>query len=362
MPGPQRRIDPGVAHKLFAEPYRFEFFQAMRVLEHLFVRLGTRADNVLARKLRFRNSLNMAFPASEIEKLVGYNAADEALTATADGEAPDWDKLDEVDITPAFMGMLGSQGVLPFAYTEIIGQRELIHRDHAARAFLDIFYNRAVALFYKAWKKYRLAYQYELDRSERFLPLVLSLAGMGLPSQRERLRNDAGAAVYDQGIAYYAAAVAQRPVSATFMQRMLSEYLRADIRIEQFAGAWYPVPAGEQTTLGGSNASLGVNVLSGQRVWQRDLRLRLWVGPLRRAQYHDFLPGGKAATALAKWLTLLGGDALEYEVRLILHRDDVRPSGLASTDEVRLGFDTFVATRAPEGHRADASYLLHTLN
>lgn len=361
MPGTKRRIDSGVAQQLLAEPHRFQFFQAMRVLEHLFVRQGTRAPDVVPRKLRFRNTLNMAFPVSEIEKLAGYTAEDEPIIADMRGDAPDWNKLAEVDITPAFIGMLGSQGVLPYAYTELLGERELYQRDHAARAFLDIFFNRSVALFYNAWKKYRLAYQYELDRNERYLPLVMSLAGLGLPSQRARLDKGHGE-VFDQGIAYYAAIVSQRPMSASFLQRMLSEYLDADIRIEQFAGAWYPVPADQQTCLGGNNASLGQSALSGERVWQRDLRLRLWIGPLRNDRYHDFLPGGKAAAALAKWLTLLGGDALEYEAQLILHRDDVRPSGLLPEGGGRLGFDTFVATRQPEDHRADASYLVHTLN
>lgn len=361
MPGTKRRIDPGVAQQLLAEPHRFHFYQAMRVLEHLFVRLGSRANDVLPRKLRFRNSLRMGFPASDIEKMVAYTAEDEPITVEPRGESPDWNDLDEVDVTPAFMGMLGSQGVLPYAYTELIGRREYYHRDHAARAFLDIFFNRAVALFYGAWKKYRLAYQYELDRNERYLPLILSLAGQGMPSQRSRLREGKGA-VFDQAIAYYAAIVSQRPVSGIFLERMLTEYLDVDIRVEQFAGAWYPVPGDQQTSLGGNNAELGRNALSGERVWQRDLRLRLWIGPLRSTRYRDFLPGGKAAAALAKWLTLLGGDALEYEVQLILHRDDVRPSGLLPEGGGQLGWDTFISTRKPDSHRSDASYLVHTLN
>jgi type VI secretion system protein ImpH len=361
MSGTKRRIDPGVAQRLLAEPQRFQFFQAVRVLEHLFVRNGVRPQDVVARKLRFRNTLSMGFPASEIEQLRAYTENEMPLPMAEDGQSPAWDALAEVDLTPAFMGMLGGRGVLPYGYTERLGERETYHRDHAARAFLDIFNNRAVALFYAAWKKYRLAFQYELDRRERFLPLVLSLAGMGSPALRSRLAKGEGA-VFDQAIAYYSAGVGQRPLSAAFLQRMLREYFDTGIQLEQFIGAWYVVPADQRSRLGEGNAVLGRNALAGERVWQRDLRMRLWIGPLRRMLYEDFLPGGKAAAALAKWLTLLGGDSLEYEVRLVLHKDDVRSTGLTPHNGGRLGWDAIVSTRPATHHRADASYLVHTLN
>lgn len=43
MPGAKRRIDPGVAQQLLAEPHRFEFFQAARLLEQVFQRQGVKA-------------------------------------------------------------------------------------------------------------------------------------------------------------------------------------------------------------------------------------------------------------------------------------------------------------------------------
>lgn len=362
MPGTQRRIDPGVAHRLLSEPYRFGFFQAVRVLEHVFVRNGMRAQDVVPRHLRFRNSLNMAFPASEIERLLAYAEDDTAIEAVRGGAAPALETLHEVDITPAFMGMLGAQGVLPTGYTEQLGLRETYHRDRAARAFLDIFTNRAVALFYAAWKKYRLALQYELDGKARFLPIVTSLAGLGSPSLRERLTRGKGR-VFDQAIAFYAGGVMQRPLSAAVLGNILREYFDVPIRVEQFVGAWYDVPAAQRTRLGARGAVLGRSALSGTRVWQRNLRLRLWVGPLRSKRFQDFLPGGDAAAALAKWLTLLGGDSLEYQIRLTLHRDDVKPCALgANSGSGRLGWDTYLTTRPSETHRTGTSYLAHTLH
>lgn len=224
------------------------------------------------------------------------------------------------------MGLLGTSGALPLHYTETLQIRELYDRDRTARAFLDIFSTRAVSLHYAAWKKHRLALQYEIDRRERFLPLIMSLFGMGMNELRDRLVDGHGD-VFDQAFAYYAGAVRQRPVSAALMQRVLADYFQVPLALEQFVGAWYRVPAGQSTRLGQANATLGASALAGDRVWQRDLRMRLSIGPLRREQFDDFLPGGSAEQALAKWLSLLTGGTLEYEVRLVLRQEDVRGAG-----------------------------------
>ncbi|OXH82979.1 type VI secretion protein, partial [Burkholderia multivorans] len=87
---------------------------------------------------------------------------------------------------------LGAQGALPLHYTEQIAAREHLKRDHAARAFFDVFSNRATALFYAAWKKYRLPFHYELDRDERYLPLLLAIAGVPSDDVRDSLAAGAG--------------------------------------------------------------------------------------------------------------------------------------------------------------------------
>ena len=62
----QRRIDPGVAQQLLAEPHRFEFFQAVRLLEQVFERQGVKSGQAIPMRLRFRNSLSLGFPATEL--------------------------------------------------------------------------------------------------------------------------------------------------------------------------------------------------------------------------------------------------------------------------------------------------------
>jgi len=195
---------------------------------------------------------------------------------------------------------------------------------------------------------------------------VLSLAGMGQKVLRGRMSQDGDGAVFDQAVAHYAGGIRQHPVSAVFLQRLLADYFRAPIRIEQFVGAWYAVPPAQRTRLGVGNATLGSTALAGQRVWQRDLRMRLWVGPLDRAQFDMFLPGGSAAIALAKWLTLLTGACLEYEIRLVLKAEHVRGIALGSNPNdagsggARLGWDSYVCSRPAGEARSDAGYGINT--
>lgn len=358
MQATKRRIDPGVAQQLLQEPHRFGFFQAMRLLEHLFSARGQGSPPL--DRLRFRNSLSLSFPANEIEAIEARSEDGLKLEKPAAIEhAVATETVGMVHMTPAFAGFTGVSGVLPLHYTELLVQREIYERDRTPRAFLDIFLNRIASLHYAAWKKHQLGMQYELDRRERFLPLVLSLTGMGMRSLRDRMVDGEGD-IFDQAVAYYAGGIRQHPVSAQQLQRILGDYFGAAVRVEQFVGGWFRVPESARTRLGVGNASLGSTALAGDRLWQRDLRMRLWVGPLDKARFEAFLPGGNAAQALAKWLTLLTGVCLEYEVRLTLRAEDV--DGMDLSKGGRLGWDTYLLSEPETAPRSDTTYTIHTLH
>jgi type VI secretion system protein ImpH len=385
MPTPKRRQPLAVIARLLAEPHRFGFFQAVRLLDRWFgkrERGGSAA--VLSNRLRFRNTLSLSFPASEIAELKVVAAApavldvelptvaaaldavvDATQASTGDapqaGEPPRRESIDHIELTPAFMGLLGAGGALPTFYTELLAERETYHRDTAARAFLDIFQHRAVALFYQAWRKHRLPVQFEADRRNHFLPLVLALAGVGQRGLRERLHGREGG-VADDTLAFFSGLLQQRPVSAGTVQQVLAEYFRTPVQLDQFIGRWFTLPPGSATSLGLANAELGASALVGERVWQRDLRMRLTLGPMPREQFHRFLPGGKAALALRELLTMLTGVALEYEVRLALHAAEVQGAQLGSGGSgALLGWDSFLVTQPEHHDRADAGYDIHAL-
>ena len=358
MPTQKRRFEPAVIERLFREPYRFEYFQAVRMLELWLRRHGAPEQSLVANFLRFQNSTSLRFPASQLEAVAseppGLDADPAALAAALASNTLKW-----IRVTPSFMGLLGGHGVLPPHYTERIAAQQFNDKDEGARSFLDTFSNRSLALFYAAWRKYRLHLKYEATGKDGFLPLLLGLAGLGNASLRRRLALPEHGGVLDESLGYFAGALRQRPVSATQMARVLSEYFHQTIRVEQFIGCWYEMPAAQQTVLGSDNAVLGTRAIAGARVWQRDLRLRIVVGPLDHAGFTSFLPGGPAARALASLVGMLTGVAFEVEVELVLRAADVRPVTMREGSELgRLGWDSYLVETPPAVDRRDVRYEL----
>lgn len=376
MMRPTRLTSP--VDRLLAEPHRYGFMQAVRLLERWHVldnppaRLQANlraeaespaASDVLNRRVRFRNSLSLAFPPSEIAefKPIPRPAAGEPRV---DGPSPVTPAaFERIEITPAFMGLLGAGGTLPAFYTELFAQREQLHRDQSARRFLDVFVHRAVVLFYQAWRKHRLPLRFEADRQREALPQMLALVGFGQRPLRHRLRGREGG-IADEALAHYAGLLRQRPVSAAAVRQILADYFQAPVRLEPFVGRWFTLPPEQRSVLvdGPSGACvLGGGAVIGERVWQRDLRLRLAIGPLERSLFERFLPGGPAHLALREWLGLLTGITLEHEIRLTLRADDVQPARLDAERAPRLGWDGFLITRPVREDRCDAGYDLHAL-
>ena len=124
--------------RLWAEPFCFEFFQAVRLLERFSDGRAVvgRFSNPGEEVVRFASHASLPFPASEIQAL-----------ERREGKPP--------LMTVNFMGLTGPQGVLPLYYTELIVQR-IRNRDTAMRDFFDLLFNhRMISLFYQAWEKYR---------------------------------------------------------------------------------------------------------------------------------------------------------------------------------------------------------------
>jgi type VI secretion system protein ImpH len=360
-----RAPDASPVERLLAAPQGFEFHQAVRLLHTHLRRLPAPQRPVV----RFRNTLSLAFPPSELLDIECHPQPHPPGATTDDGDAADPlhggvpDVLERIELTPAFMGLLGSTGALPLSYSEQFAQRESLSRDGAARAFLDIFQHRAVTLFHEAWRKHRLPLQFESDRRERYLPLVLSLAGLGEPALRQRLRAQDGG-VADDTLAFYAGLLQRKAVSAQHLQQVLADYFGVPVQVTQFVGQWFELDKDCQVTLGETPFRLGHDTVLGARVWQRDLRVRVSIGPVNRAQHQRFLPGGQAALALRELLTLVSGVSLAYEIRLRLRAQDVRAAslgGAAQDDDAgaRLGWDSFLISHPGHQDREESLYDLH---
>ena len=321
MPASQRSADTGVIAELMTAPHSFEFFQAVRLLAQ--ARLPSP---------RYRNRLSLAFPPNQIENI---------------GEEGDG----RIRLTPAFIGMLGSQGVLPLHYSECVNRHEKSHNDGGPRAFLDLLSHRATELFYQAWAKHRPEAMDGPDEGDSFLTMLLALAGV-----------PACDSVQPETLAHYAMQIRSRCVSAPQMAGMYAEYFNVPFAVQQLVGQWQNLEPEHQAQLGRVNVDLGSGVLLGERIYGCDARVRLRIGPLAQDAYERFLPGGADAVQLAAMLGLHCGASMTWEVCLVREGSAMRAPRLDGAS--RLGVDAFLVddkvghTRHPD--REELMYLLHT--
>lgn len=332
----KRTAESGVVRHLLAEPYRYQFIQAVRILLGWLRQQGVSYEQALSQVLRFTNSMSLSFPASEIERL-------------------SLDDNEQMTVVPTFMNFLGVGGTLPLHHLERVGAYRLSTQDAGVSAFLDIFSHRMVSLFFQAWEKYRLESSLETQAKDKQLPLLMALAGV---QHHALASNKEAGTVTPEVTAWYAGLLRCRPISAQAVGRVLSEYCGVHIVLEQFIGSWDYLAKNRRSRLGNVNFTLARGATLGLRLWRHDMRVCLHIGPLDSAGLQRFLPRSAGAAALARMLALFGVPDLQYEVRLILSPPCIRPLLLSSqpADRRCLGWTTFLQTGTARG--AEVRYLL----
>lgn len=334
----KRTAESGVIQHLLAEPYRYQFVQAVRILLCWLRRQDVAHAQAFGQVLRFKNSLSLRFPASEIESL-------------------SLDDNEQLSVIPTFMSFLGTGGTLPLHYSERIAAYRLLTKDAGVQAFLDIFSHRMVALYYQSWEKYRLESPLQTQARDEQLPLLSALAGV----QPTALSSaDEADGVTQDVAAWYAGLLRCRPVSAQAIAPVLAEYCGVPIALQQFVGGWDYLEKNRRSLLGSANFTLARGATLGRRLWRHDMRVCLHIGPLDPAGLQRFLPRSAGAAALAKMLALFGVPDLQYEVRLILSPPCITPLLLSShpSERRRLGWTTFLQAAQGKVSGAEVRYLL----
>ena len=317
---------------LFEEGYRFDFFQAVRVLERLYPDRQPvgRDANPAEEAVRFRSHLSLSFPPSAIYE----------VDRAQDGGGP-------ARMTVAFMGLTGLLGVLPRHYTELLLER-MRRKDEGLRDFLDLFNHRLISLFYRAWEKYRfpIAYERAVSKGEgedRFTRHLFDLIGLGTMGLRGRLE------VEDEPLLFYAGLLAQHPRSASALEGLLKDYFEVPVSVTQFIGQWLPLSEANRSRLGWgeANNALGVSAVAGSRVWDQQAKFRLELGPLTFIEYCQFLPSYDGFRTLVAITRFSAGEECDFDVQLILKAAEVPWCRLGGNGEhaVRLGWSTWLKSR-----------------
>jgi len=345
-----RRKDIALSERLRQEPWRFEFFQAVRLLELMAQERKPVGYDFPAEQevVRFLALASRSFPAGSIAR-IGAGRADR-------------DKPAAPQMQVAFMGLTGPAGVLPESYLELLLQRQR-DRDFALRDFLDLFNHRTISLFYRAWEKYRFPVSYE--RAHRtpgapdlFTGCLECLVGTGTRKLKGRLP------FRDEVLLRYAGHFAHFPRSAVVLEAILANYLQVAVRVEQFVGRWLALDIEQRTAMpsaacpGGRFNQLGVDLVIGTQVWDVQSTFRIRVGPLRHSMYASLLPGTEGLRQLMLLARMYAGPELDFEVQLVLEAAEVPRCRLGGRRGVvsHLGWNAWLCSRAPAVDRDDARF------
>lgn len=322
--------DPSVKETLFKEGYRFDFFQAVRLIERLYPQRQAvgRSASPAQEAVRFCTRQTFVFPASQIHD----------ISEPIDEESPP-------RMTVSFMGLTGQLGVLPKHYTELMMQR-LSQKDSVLRDFFDLFNHRLISLFYRAGEKYRFPIMYERaaakngEEHDAFTQVLFALLGLGTQELRARLS-------ISRILVFYVGILLQRPCSASALQAVLGDYFNIPMTISQFIGKWLPVCEEDRSRLGAANNQLGQTTILGTAIWDAEIKFRVCIGPLSYTRFCDFLPKGPALPVLVQLVRFSIPQHLEFDIELRLKAAEVPfcQIGERQKNGPRLGWSTWLKSK-----------------
>lgn len=321
MAGEEREADADLSRlrALGQTPEKYHIFQALRLIEAAYddhPRLG-RSKSPSQDPVRLGQTPAMAFPTSTISS---------------------FDKDPESgrhQLSQYVFGLFGPHGALPLHLTDYARDRSRNHRDKTLSAFADVFHHRMISLFYRAWATGEPAPSFDRPDDDPFGAKLDAIAGIDGEAFKDR------DAMPDLAKRHFAGLMSAAPRSEAGLAAVLKEFFRSEVTIESFIGSWLHLESHDRGQLGA--AALGGQASLGEKVWSREAKFRVRIGPLSLADYERLLPDGEGQKRLAAIIRNYAGDALEWEANLVLLKSDVPPLLLGESGQ--LGRTSWIGQR-----------------
>ncbi|MEM9343579.1 MAG: type VI secretion system baseplate subunit TssG [Pseudomonadota bacterium] len=314
------------------DPEGHHIFHALRVLEAHFAdapRLGA-SRRPRDDKIRLGQEAELAFPTSSV-----------AAFSAEKGGRP-------AKLVNRFFGLFGAQGPMPLHITEYARDRLRNHRDPTMVAFADLLTHRLMSLFYRAWVSGQPAPNFDRDDDDRLRRLISALNGYFHDALQER------DAMPDLARNHYTGHLGLGTKHPEGLAAILRSFFAVPVHLEEFIGCWLELEPDDQWEMG-QPAALGRQTSIGSRVWSRNSKFRIIMGPLTLDDYERLLPGTPSMDRLRAIVRNYVGDALDWEVRLILKGEEVPRAVMGGT--TRLGQTGWLDVEDPDT-RPDAGDLL----
>ncbi len=330
MARPHRQSTPTVKDILLKEPYRFEFHQAVKLLEYLYPKAAPFGETVnpFEEVVAVKSRVYLESMASDI-----YSLENSELEKKSSSGSPPI-------LNVNFMGIAGIQGPLPFPYTEMIIQR-LRNEDASLKDFLDIFNHRLISLLHRIRKQYLISLNSHSPEKTEIAIGLKAFLGIGQQALQNRLH------VPDRSLLDYAGLYWSHPRSAGGLEAILNSYFHIPVRVQKCTGRWRSLEKTQQTRLGrkGQWQKLGQGAALGTRVWDQQGHFRLHLGPLTVEQLDSLLPIGRGFQRLQDLTRLYIGPLMDFDIVYSVQK----PPSTTLMDKSYLGWRSWLGSSLLSG-------------
>ncbi len=291
-----RQSRPTIKDLLINEPYRFEFHQAIKLLEYLHPKAAPFGETIRLEQevTRVKSRVYFESLSSDIYSL------EHAVEETPDSHIPPV-------LNVNFMGIAGIQGPLPYPYSEMIIQR-MRHEDSSLKDFLDIFNHRLISILHRTRKQYLISLNTKSPEKTEIAKGLISFLGIGQKALRERLH------VVDRSLLDYAGLVWAKPHSGGGLEKIIKGYFKISTHIEYCVGKWREIPKEQRTHIGtfGQWQTLGGGAVLGIRVWDQQNHFNFHLLNLNTSDLDAFLPYGKKYKQLTDLVHFYAGPQFNF--------------------------------------------------
>ena len=311
----------GLKLELLKDGHAFSFFQVLRLLRH-FTSVSSDRQDVncdISRHIRIKPNLSLAFPPSDVEKVE---------------EAGDGDNRRFL-VTANFLGLYGSSSPLPTFYTEDLLDEESLD-ESTSRDFIDIVNRHLFTLLFSCWSKYRIHLRVLEEKSPQQIEQLFCLLGLGEPIPRQSIPRP-------ERLLRYIGLFTQFPRSASGLKTLLQDALGGiPVDVIQCIYRKAAIPQNQKLRLGVSESSLGVDSYIGEEIDDRMGKFRTQLGPMTKGDYLRFTPGQENFDWLVLLTTMYFVEPLEYDIEVIMARNEVQSVVLGDETRSILGVDSWI--------------------
>ncbi|WP_053183132.1 type VI secretion system baseplate subunit TssG [Pseudomonas kilonensis] len=282
-------------------------------------------DEALYDRLEFQANPSLGFPASDIDRVEFFEEHGQVRAR----------------LSMNLISLVGAGSPLPAFY----GEQALGEEDgNPTRDFLDVFHHRLQRLMLPIWRKYRYCASFQSGAKDPFSEQLFALIGLGGEDIRKASQ------LNWKRLLPYLGLLSLRAHSAALIEAVLRYYFKhAELNLEQCIERRVEILGEQRNRLGSANSLLSQDLVLGEQVRDRSGKFRIHISELDWQRFHEFLPIGIGYQPLCSLVRFTLRDPLEYDIRLVLRRQDIRELCIGEQNICRLGWTSWLGHERADG-------------